>query len=288
MNKKLIELRQQIDKIDKKILTLIGNRAELLTSILQSKIDYANTDDVPIFHPKREQDIIQNLILDNNSMLSDLDITSIYQSIISASRNFQFKNTKNARPFKLTVQGDKGSFSEKAALQYCQSKSLKHYDIHYATNSENVLNQLSTDPHHYGVVALNNAQGGLVEETIDAFSRYKYLIIDSIIYRVKHSLLSLPGKDKKNIKKIYSHSQALRQCQYYLKTQLPNCERIPWQDTALAAADLFARKLPPNSAVIAHQSCADQTDLVSLEDNIQDLGMHNETLFLLITGYTHE
>ena len=84
MNNQLNKLRQKIDEIDHQILSLITDRSALLGDVLQAKIKGAPGDDVVVFYPKREEEIIRRLISKNKSILSDHDITHIYQSIMSA------------------------------------------------------------------------------------------------------------------------------------------------------------------------------------------------------------
>ena len=161
---------------------------------------------------------------------------------------------------------------------------MGHYKINFAVSSENVLNDINTGKAEYGLVALNNSQGGLVNETIKALGENKYLIVDSVVYKVEHSLIARVGVALENVKKIYSHPQALKQCKEYLAKHYPDCEYLPYKDTALAAIDLAAGKLPADGIVIAHRNNADDSSLQLIAENIQDLGSDNETLFLLISG----
>lgn len=287
MNNRLSDLRKQIDVIDEQLLDLITQRSALLHQVLAEKINATKSGNTKIFVPAREQEIIDRLVARNKSALSAEAITTIFQSIISACRNFQITNNKiNNEAFVISVQGVVGSFSEAAAIKFCQQKTLTNYIIDYAVSSDGVLSCVTSGKTVYGVVALNNAQGGLVAETITAFSQYQYRIIDSVIISVEHSLMALPGTMKSQIKNIYSHPQALKQCHQYLQDKYLDCELIPWVDTAQAAIDLAAGKLADNSAIIAHARCAEKNKLQLLDEKIQDL-QDNETLFLVITGHAN-
>jgi|GEM_PF-1042483 len=282
MNQELKDLREKINAIDDQLLTLITERSALLDSVLAAKIHTAAGKAPSVFIPEREQKIIDRLTIKNKSNLSDKAIANIFQSIINACRNFQIANNKLENEIlSISIQGIEGSYSEQAALKFCRQKSLLNYHIDYAVSSDNVLKNIISGKTKYGIVALNNAQGGLVVETIDALSKHQYRIIDSVILLVEHSLMTLPGTQKEQVKNIVSHPQALKQCHEYLQKEYPHSKQIPWIDTALSARDLVAGKLPADSTVIAHANCIEKYGLVALDKNIQDLN-DNETLFLVI------
>ena len=211
MNNKLQTIRNEITAIDNDILNLISARSTLLTDILTVKSANALGSEICVFDPKQEQYKIDCLTEKNSSQFSDKDIATIFQAIISASRNLQIDRAENAEPFQVSIQGTKGSYSELAMLKYCQQKSIQHYKVNYAISSHNVLCDIHSGRVRYGIIALNNAQGGLVNETIKALTDHKYLIVDSIVLLVEHSLIVLEGADQSQLKQIYSHPQALKQ-----------------------------------------------------------------------------
>lgn len=284
MNNDLEKIRNNINSIDIDILTLIEKRSMMMKQVLQAKKMQGDGIVKNLFDPKREANIIRTIVNKNKGPLPDSAINNIFESIISSCRNLQLSLEENPLPFNVSIQGIKGSFSEQALLQYCQQKSIKNYKIHYAVNSESVLESINKNKSEYGLVALNNAQGGLVNETIDALTYHRYRIIDSVILLVNHCLITTIDTKKCDIKSIVSHPQALKQCRHYLQKNYPDSDKVEWMDTSLAAADIAAKKLPKGSAAIASASCAKQYHLKILDNNIQDLGSENETLFLLIRG----
>jgi chorismate mutase/prephenate dehydratase len=288
MKKSLDDLRQEINDLDLEILSLLTKRAEKINGVIAAKKASSDNEDVIIFDPKREAEIIRLVVIKNRSILPDADVATIFKAIIGACRNLQMTTVANARPFCISIQGDRGSYSEQALLQYCHQKSLENYKITYAITSAAVLHDMNSIKSQYGLVALNNSQGGLVSETIEALSQNRYLIIDSVILKVNHSILALNGVSQYDIKKIYSHPQALKQCREYLARNYPHCEIIPWRDTAQAASDLANNNIPNDAAVIASYNCANLYGLNILAQNIQDLGDDNETLFLIIKGANNE
>ena len=284
MKTTLEDLREKISAIDLQLLELLDDRSALLKDILAVKVKSTHKEAVAVFDPKREVSIVRRLVTKNRSVLPDGAIEAVFEAVMRACRQVQIDQSDLVAPFSISIQGDIGSYSEQACLLYCQRKAVKNHLINYAISSECVLHQVQSHASPYGLVALNNARGGLVKETIDALSCSRYLIVDSIVLVVQHALMARPGTAPEAIN---SHPQALKQCRDYLLKRYPSAILEPWKDTALAAKDLAAGIIPAHAAVIAHHDCGPAHGLVALDVNIQDLGDDNETLFLLIAG-THD
>lgn len=179
------------------------------------------------------------------------------------------------------VSGGKGSFSEEAAVYYCQKHKIKNYKIAYLITAEGVLGDLVQGKIDLGIFPIENSNGGIVYEAVYAMAKYTFKIKSFFEIDVRHNLLVLPGTNSSKIKKIASHQQALKQCRMYLKRKWPKTELIEWSDTAEAAKDLSSGKLGPDTAIVAPRVCADLYNLEILEESIQDLKF-NFTTFLAV------
>ncbi|MEK7192205.1 MAG: prephenate dehydratase domain-containing protein [Patescibacteria group bacterium] len=188
--------------------------------------------------------------------------------------------TKPSR-LKIGVSGGIGSFSEEAAIEYARDSGLKNYKIEYLISVENVLSALEKKKINLAVFPIENSNGGIVYEAVYAMAKHNFQILKFFDINVRHNLMALPGKSVKDIKKIISHDQALRQCRMYLKRKWPKAELEEYSDTAKAAQDLRSGLLPENSAVICRKNCAQLYNLKILEENIQDLKF-NFTTFLAV------
>jgi len=177
------------------------------------------------------------------------------------------------------IQGGKGSFSEQAAHQFIQNHGLDGAQIVYQISSEAVLNGVETGETTYGVFAMENAQGGVVIESVEALAKHRCNIIEMFHIPVNQNLLGLPGTHIGDVTEIRSHQQALRQCKDYLSEHFWTRPLIEEDDTAEAARRLSEGKLPTTTAVIANKACANLYGLEILSESIHDL-KHNLTLFL--------
>ena len=84
MKNKLLDNRNKIDNIDKKILDLLNERAKCAIEIGKVKQSCS-----PVYVPSRETEIINNLIKNNEGPLSKQDISGIYREIISVCRGME-------------------------------------------------------------------------------------------------------------------------------------------------------------------------------------------------------
>jgi prephenate dehydratase len=96
---------------------------------------------------------------------------------------------------------------------------------------------------------------------------------------VAHQLLALPGTTLADLRRIYSHPQALAQCERFLRT-LTGVEIIATYDTA-GSAKMIATDRLEDAAAIASARAAEVFGLVPLKSSIQDYE-NNTTRFLVV------
>jgi prephenate dehydratase len=182
---------------------------------------------------------------------------------------------------KVGLQGAPGSFSEVAAKEFARLHKLDEFELVYLISSEGVLQGVTSGKVNYGVFAIENAQGGVVIESIHALAHHNCTILSLFHIEVSQNLLVKPGIRSTEIKSIHSHQQALRQCRNYLADHYWSCPLVEEDDTAEAARRLRDGTLPATTAVIGNAACAKLYGLEILTADIHDL-KHNLTLFAAI------
>ena len=105
---------------------------------------------------------------------------------------------------KVGIQGIEGSFSEEAAKSYCEKFGIKDFELKYLVSSMNVLNSLSDESIDTGIFAMENAQGGVVIESVEALAKNKCEIIDMFYVEISQNLLALEGVSLGDIEEIHS------------------------------------------------------------------------------------
>ena len=87
----LQEIRQQIDAVDMELVRLFRQRMALSAQVA----DYKKANDLPIYVPSREQEILRKVAELAGSEWED-SIQTLYSTIFSLSRDFQNKRNQNA------------------------------------------------------------------------------------------------------------------------------------------------------------------------------------------------
>lgn len=183
---------------------------------------------------------------------------------------------------RIGVAGAKGSFSEEAARDYARKARIRAFDLEYLVSVENVLSSLESGTIDLGVFPIENSTGGVVTESVEAMARHNFRIRKMFDIDIRQNLLVRRGIERRQIKLITSHQQALRQCKAYLKNTWHGVKIREYEDTAKAAEDLAHGKLPKTTAVIAPLAAARIYKLKVLEKSIQDL-KKNLTTFIAAT-----
>lgn len=184
------------------------------------------------------------------------------------------------KKIKLGVSGDAGSFSEEAGLLYAQRNGFQP-QIKFCIDMEGVLAALDKKQIDLGIFPVVNSRGGLVQPAFKAMGKHLFNYIDELWLEVYQCLMIKPGVKKSQIKKIATHSQALAQCERYIRKEFPNAQLIEWEDTAKAAKDLSKGILKKDTAVIAPARSAQIYKLHLLAKGIQD-NHPNLTTFIIV------
>lgn len=131
----------------------------------------------------------------------------------------------------------------------------------------------------YGVVPVENTTEGAVQHTLDTFIESNLGIGAEIALRISHNLLSQCER-LEEVEQLYSHPQALAQCQRWLAAHVPSLPQNPTSSTAAAAA-LCQRE--PRAAAIASGEAAALYGLRILASQIEDFSQ-NYTRFLVLSS----
>jgi len=77
--------RKKIDELDEQIVVLISKRAEAAKAIGLAKRD----KDIPVYEPKREQEVFAHVKAVNPGPLGDLELISVYERLMDVMRTLQ-------------------------------------------------------------------------------------------------------------------------------------------------------------------------------------------------------
>jgi prephenate dehydratase len=169
--------------------------------------------------------------------------------------------------------GPAGTYTETAALDFAHwlqgqvDPSSPPPVLLPQTSITQTLQAVVNSQADYGVVPVENSIEGSVTMTLDGLWRLDQLQVQAaLVLPIVHCLLS-QAHDLSHIEKIYSHPQALAQCQLWLDTHLPQAARIPTNSNTEAMPQV---ERDPTLAAIASQRAADLYGLPILASAIND------------------
>jgi prephenate dehydratase len=177
----------------------------------------------------------------------------------------------------IAFQGERGAYSEIAAKKLFGNKIT----ISPSFSFEEVFLKVKERKVDYGVVPIENSLYGSVFETYDLLLQNSLSIISELNLQINHCLLASKKYKFNEIKKVYSHPQALGQCSVFLKS-LKNAQIIPAYDTAGSALISLNESQTPTAAV-ASRNASELYGLKILKSDIQN-NKENFTRFLVISS----
>lgn len=283
------EYRNRIDRIDKQLVTLFCERMDTASDIAAWKKEQKR----PVFDPERER---QKLLEVSSSVPEELReyTASLYSLLFELSRSYQNRLLGTASELTAQIQGaidetpalfpsDASVACQGVAGAYSQiacDRLFKRPAILYLSSFDAVFSAIESGLCRYGVVPLENSTAGSVNAVYDLMMNHNFRIVRSVRIKVDHCLLVNPGTRREEIREIYSHQQAISQCEKYLQS-FPNARVIPCENTAVAAK-MVAEAGRRDAAALSSHSCGKIYGLSCLESSVQDMD-NNFTRFICIS-----
>ena len=283
------EYRNRIDRIDKQLVTLFCERMDTASDIAAWKQEQKR----PVFDPERER---QKLLEVASSVPEELReyTASLYSLLFELSRSYQNRLLGTASELTAQIQGaidetpalfpsDASVACQGVAGAYSQiacDRLFKRPAILYLSSFDAVFSAIESGLCRYGVVPLENSTAGSVNAVYDLMMNHNFRIVRSVRIKVDHCLLVNPGTRREEIREIYSHQQAISQCEKYLQS-FPNARVIPCENTAVAAK-MVAEAGRRDAAALSSHACGKIYGLSCLESSVQDMD-NNFTRFICIS-----
>lgn len=258
---KLDEIRRKIDKIDRELLVLLQDRMSLA---IRSRKFKSNLVDV-----QREQVVLSRAERMQLALVPGSFARRLLSTIIEESRRVQQEDRSL-----VAFQGEPGAYGEVACRHLVPGGAfipcMEFIDVFQGVEGGYL---------DLGVVPVENSLEGAVTQVNDLLTTTGLKVVGEVRVPVNHCLLATEALDVNEIRVVYSHPQALAQCQrFLLKHKL---EPRPYYDTA-GAAKMLARENPRAAAAIASALCAELYDMEIIARGIAD-GAANSTRFLLLS-----
>lgn len=268
----LEQARLQIDEIDKEMASLFEKRMKAVEDVVAFKME----NHLPIFDSTREQEVIEK----NSNYIQNESYREYYcefiKKVMALSRKYQ------SRIFNQNVvgyQGTQGAFSHIALKKLFPDYNEKSYktfkDVFKAVESGEIT---------YGILPFENSYTGEVGEVLDLLYQHNCHITQIFDLKINQNLLGVKGAKLSDIKQVYSHHQALSQCQRYF--DMYDFDLIPYPNTALAA-QYVSEANDKSKAAVASIETAKLYGLDVLVENI-NTSSDNTTRFIVISKKKNE
>lgn len=282
----LKDLRNEIDEIDDQLIPLLIKRMNISKQVAEYKVERG----IPVLNSEREQQILDDVEAKCGELGNT--IKTVFSATMDASRAIQHKIIGGGKALREAVvssmsdkkitaggmpvacQGVDGAYSGVTAKKLFPDSPVKYY-----TQFEDVFEAVNKGDTKFGVIPVENSTAGSVHESYDLIMKYRFYVVGAYDLKIEHCLCAKESTRYEDITDIYSHPQALSQCNNFLHNF--DFTGINFSNTA-AAAKYVAESDKNNIAVICSELAAKKYGLKILKRNVQN-NNNNRTRFIVIS-----
>lgn len=287
--KNLDKIREEIDAIDSRIVSLYEERMQRTAEVAEYKISVGKQ----VLDKQREAEKLEKVKNLVNHEENRYGVEELFEQIMAMSRKRQYQllnergltqelgfTQVDSLPFytrKVVYQGTEGAYSQLAMKAYFGEETES---FHVDTWRE-AMEAIEKNQADYAVLPIENSSAGIVGENFDLMLEYENYIVAEQTIKIEHALLGLPDAELSEVRAVYSHPQALMQSVDFLNEHR-SWERIPVKNTAMAAEQVL-KEQRRDQAAIASQVTAEIYGLKILKNNI-NYSEDNSTRFIIVGG----
>ncbi len=284
----LLELRNELDGIDRNIVELYEKRMAVCEQVAAYKIETGKR----VFDKEREQQKLKAVSSMTHNEFNAYGVTELFEQIMSMSRKLQYRLlAENDRAGKLAFlempeidkkkcrvvfQGAEGAYSQAAMNQYF-GEEVNCFNVDTFRDAMLAIDEGSAD---FAVLPIENSTAGIISEVYDLLVEFENYIVGEQIIPIEHCLLACEGAKIEDIQTVYSHPQSLMQSSDYLRES--GWQQISMKNNAFAAQKVADEK-NITQAAIASEYAAKVYGLQILEKGVNDL-KENSTRFIIVTN----
>ncbi len=285
----LMDLRAQIDSIDKQIVELYEQRMDISRQVAEYKIETGKK----VFDKEREEEKLRKVKSMTHNGFNSHGIGELFEQIMSMSRKLQYQmltergnigrlpfigvDALDAQQARVVFPGAEGAYTQAAMEQYF-GKNVNSFHVDTFRDAMIAIDEGSAD---YGVLPIENSTAGIVNEIYDMLVEFENYIVGEQIIKIEHCLMAVPGAGIDDIRTVYSHPQSLMQSARFLQ------EHASWKQIGMNNNAFAARKVAEDKdktqAAIASVHAAKTYGLEILEKGINQSST-NSTRFIIVTN----
>ena len=172
--------------------------------------------------------------------------------------------------YRVGYQGAPYSNSHRAALTGFDYILGDEPELIPMIKSQVIAENLRNGSIDFGVVAMENSIGSIVEETREILDTGDFEIVSESGLPIHHCLFIHPDMEIENIDTIASHEQALIQTGETRGQLYPWCDELEIEDTAIGATWLIDGTLPITTGVLCPKEAGKANWLKMVAENLED------------------
>ena len=184
--------------------------------------------------------------------------------------------TSVARKIRVAFQGERGAFSEEAALKLLGHEIQLVPQRTFAA----LYSSLENGDADYVLAPVSNTIAGPVQASVELLQQSSFQRLDEVELQIEQHLIGRPDATFTNLEAVQSHPVALAQCKRFF-AEHPRLKPITADDTAGSVAEIMQRG-DPTRAAIAGRRAAEIYGASIIRESIQDQP-ENFTRFVLLT-----
>lgn len=284
----LLKLREQIDVIDRQIVSLYEQRMDICSQVAEYKIETGKK----VFDRQREMEKLASVKALTHNEFNSHGVEELFEQIMSMSRKLQYQllaqhGSTGKLPFigvdeleksraRVVFQGAEGAYSQAAMTQYF-GEQIQSFHVDTFRDAMSAIDEGSAD---FAVLPIENSTAGIVSEIYDLLVEFENYIVGEQIIQVRHCLLGVPGTKIEDIHTVYSHPQSLMQSSRFLAGY--DWKQISMQNNAFAAQKV-AEEGDRSQAAVASEYAAKVYGLEVLRRGVNQ-EQDNSTRFIIVTN----
>lgn len=257
---RLHKLREQLEACDSELLTVLGRRMALAEEVARAKLEMG----MAFRDRSREEQVLRGIRqMATEQSLDPHAMEQLYRTVfeMSIARQQSYLRSRPEAPLRVAYQGGEGSYSQIAAQRFYTGREGGVVLEGFETLGQ-AMDAVRSGQADLALLPIENSSAGSINELYELLDEGGVTISHEVVYPVEHHLLGLPGASVEELTTVYSHPQALAQCDTFLRN-LPHVRTRPELDSAYAASRV-REEGDPCSAAIASEAAGRHFGLVSL------------------------
>ena len=277
------EIRKNIDAIDDQLLELFKQRMGLTRKVAE----YKAAHNMVVFQSEREKAIIRS-VRDRSPEELKSSAEFLFTNIMDISKCGQNNaitpavsiphGTRIKRSPDVAVQGIEGAYGHAAA-----QKLFPDGRMNFRASFAEVFEAVENGSADYGVIPVENSTAGEVSVNMELLEKHHVFVNRTVTVPCTHVLAAKHGVKEQDIRILFGHEQAIRQCSEYASSR-PELTIIPYANNAMAA-QMVAENRSSELGCICSRECAEMHGLDIVNPAIA-ADPNNATRFFCISKET--